>query len=168
MESWRASELPEWYGKADDEYDFGHKEEDQDEIEVGKPGGPTYEGHRWLPLKDTQANFMKTPMAHSEYNAWGRGWSLWPIAAQQHYSLFENLEKNRMEKYRFGNDEGIWSMQYERYNLNFLAVWGRDIAQNPIEGGDDEQDYTVEIPKKLKRREFPEHIEPASLLHSSS
>ena len=44
-------------------------------------------------------------------------------------------------------------MQYDRYNLNFLAVWGRDIAANPS-GHDDEQDYTVEIPKRLKRRKL--------------
>ena len=41
-------------------------------------------------------------------------------------------------------------MRYDRYNLNFLAVWGGDVAiQLPTV--DDERDFTVTNPKRLKR-----------------
>lgn len=59
-----------------------------------------------------------------------------------------------MDRYWFGNEDGIWNMQYERYNLNFLAIWGRD-ASLETATGNDEGEYTVDFPKKYKRRECP-------------
>lgn len=151
-ESWRASELPKYNETPPDEFVFGEKEEKQEHFNTGQVGGPPFAGHRWLPLVDTSANLLKTPIAKAEYNPWGTGWTSWAIGAQQQYSLFENLEKNEMGRYWFGNEEGIWNMQYERYNLNFLAIWGKD-ARLEKPTWDDEGEYTVDFPKKYKRRE---------------
>jgi len=149
--SWRPSELPLYSGTPADEFDFGEKKEGHNHFDVGQVGGPPSEGHRWLPLLGSSENLLKTPIAHSEYGPWSRGWTSWAIGAQQQYSLFDNLEKNQMERYWFGNEDGIWNMQYDRYNLNFLAIWGKDASlETPT--WDDEGEYTVDFPKKYKRR----------------
>ena len=94
---------------------------------------------------------MVTPSAAGrDYNPFGRGWSEWTMAAQQHYSLLDNLERGDLGKYRAGNQEGLWNMQYTRYNLNFLAIWGKSVKMMPV-GGDDEDSLTVAIPWALKR-----------------
>ncbi|MCJ1249570.1 hypothetical protein MMC30_006796 [Trapelia coarctata] len=126
--SWRPSELPLYSEDAPDEFDFGEKMEGQEHFDVGQVGGPPSKGYRWLPLSSSSANLLKTPIAHSEYGPWSRGWTSWAIGAQQQYSLFDNLEANQVERYWFGNEDGIWNMQYDRYNLNFLAIWGRDAS----------------------------------------
>ncbi|KAL9120093.1 MAG: hypothetical protein Q9187_003355 [Circinaria calcarea] len=148
-ESWRPSELPLWNGTAEKEFVFSEEGDKEKEHQGDKPP----DKQRWLPLPKTAENLLKTPIVKAEYNAWGRAWKRFEIATQQHYSLFENLERNQMGKYWFGDEEGIWNMRYERYNLNFLAIWGRDVASNPPDK-DDEEDYTVTIPKKLLRREY--------------
>jgi len=146
--TWRASELPAYIDDAPDSFDFGEKEGDH--FRVGEVGGPPFKGHRWLPLKNTPANLLKTPIEKSEYASWGRGWHSWAIAAQQHYSFFENLEKNQMHKYWWGSEDGIWNMQYERYNINFMAIWGRDVKLEKARG-DDEGEFSVDFPRKYKR-----------------
>lgn len=46
--------------------------------------------------------------------------------------------------------ENLFDMQYNRYNLNFIAVWGRDVKLGlPI--GDDEADMSQFIPRRLGR-----------------
>ena len=150
--SWRPSELPLYSETPADKFDFGEKNEGQDHFNVGQVGGPPSKGHRWLPLPGSSENLLKTPIASSEYGPWSRGWTSWAIAAQQQYSLFDNLEKKQMERYWFGNEDGIWNMQYDRYNLNFLAIWGKD-ARLETPTWDDEGEYTVIFPKKYKRRE---------------
>lgn len=46
--------------------------------------------------------------------------------------------------------ENLFDMQYARYNLNFVAVWGRDVKQGlPVD--DDEADFTQHIPRRLGR-----------------
>ncbi|CAJ2510118.1 Uu.00g060180.m01.CDS01 [Anthostomella pinea] len=111
--------------------------------------------------------------------AWGPGWKSWGVAAQQLYSLLFNLEKNQLDRYHFGRaidyrdrhedessregeqpeaeekydgpgGEQLYDMQYQRYNLNFIAIWGRDVAAGlPI--GDDELEVTQTIPARLGR-----------------
>ncbi|KAL7626651.1 Mitochondrial-processing peptidase subunit alpha [Parahypoxylon ruwenzoriense] len=54
------------------------------------------------------------------------------------------------KKYEGPGGEALYDMQYERYNLNFVAVWGRDVAAGlPIH--DDELEITAEIPARLGR-----------------
>ncbi|KAI0380980.1 hypothetical protein F5Y04DRAFT_281326 [Hypomontagnella monticulosa] len=107
--------------------------------------------------------------------AFGPGWTSWGAAAQQLYSLLYNLERNEMHRYHFGRrldyedsttttttattneseydgpgGENLYDMQYERYNLNFVAIWGADVrAALPIH--DDEAEVTAEIPARLGR-----------------
>ena len=77
---------------------------------------------------------------------------MWTIAAQQHYSLLENLEKGLLRKYYIG-DEGIWNMRYDRTNINLIAIWANDILDNlPFEGADDEQLISSNLPRKQHRR----------------
>ena len=145
-ESWRASELPPWTGTPDESFIF--PEEGTDDENLGLEVG-----QRWLPLPNNAENLLKTPMAVAEYSPFGRGWYKVELAIQQHYSLFENIERDQMGKYWFGNEEGIWNMQFERYNLNFLAIWGQDVNLEPFPS-DDEVDYTVTFPKKHSRRKW--------------
>jgi len=60
---WRPSLLPHYTeprGGIPDAFDFDTE--------------PPYPGHRWLPLKDTSRNLRSTPIAESQYDAWGKGW----------------------------------------------------------------------------------------------
>ena len=153
---WRVNDLPAYSGDLPDEYDFSHREERPPSgFAVGQKGGPPYENHRWLPVANDSSNtasaqLMKTPIAKAAYDAFGLGWTSWAIAAQQHYSLFKNIEDEQLSRYWFGNAEGIWNMQYERYNLNFLAIWGSSVKME-LPGTDDEEALTVTIPKKFHR-----------------
>ena len=98
---------------------------------------------------------MKTPIAAgAAYDPWGKAWVQWTMAAQQHYSLLEHMEMGTTDKYWAGNKDGVWNMQYTRYNLNFLAIWGTSVAMMNV-GADDEDALTVENPKALKRRKYP-------------
>ncbi|KAI0131589.1 hypothetical protein F4776DRAFT_671595 [Hypoxylon sp. NC0597] len=47
--------------------------------------------------------------------------------------------------------EQLYDMQYERYNLNFFAIWGRDVAAGLPIREDDEAELTSEIPLRLRR-----------------
>ena len=108
-------------------------------------------------------------------------WRSWAVAAQQHYSLLINLEHNQISRYFFGSPipyprgnnaergstpaskdngtesegmpggEQLYDTQYKRYNLNFMAIWGHDVEAALPMGGDDEQELTVTMPKRVKR-----------------
>ncbi|MCJ1294331.1 hypothetical protein MMC34_005889 [Xylographa carneopallida] len=144
--TWRASSIPFYSTPADLVYDFGDLSDGRPLPSIGEPGGPTYKNHRWLPLPPSPQNLQRTPIARSAYDAFGLAWTSWAIAAQQHYSLLSNIESNHMHKYHFGDADGLWDMQYDRYNLNFIAIWGRDVRANlPIQ--DDEQELTSDIPR---------------------
>ena len=147
-ETWRVSELPQWRGTPQEEFQFS--EDDEEEIHKEDGYHKRTRGHRWLPLSNTSKNLLRTPIAKAEYNAFGTGLHKYEIAVQQHYSLLDNLENNLTRKYWFGNDEGIWNMQYDRYNINFLAIWGQDVALAPTHG-DDELAYTVTHTKNHSR-----------------
>ncbi|KAH9994061.1 hypothetical protein F4779DRAFT_608328 [Xylariaceae sp. FL0662B] len=139
---------------------------------------PPYQGHPWILLSnsshETQA-LERTPMGAYNRNPGGEDiafaptWKSWAAAAQQLYSLLYNLELNEMDRYHFGRridyrdaheratstyrgpgGEQLFDMQYVRYNLNFMAIWGRDVrAGLPIH--DDELEFTAEIPARLHR-----------------
>ena len=158
--AWRASKLPKWSG---DNMTFhlsglAEKPDDGSSVPIGSPGGPPFKGHRWLPLRDNDQNLDKTPVAKTEYYSNGADWWSWAIAAQLHYSLLENIEKDQLNlyEYGFGKDkrrEGLWNMQYERMNINFMAIWGKDVIDNlPFSQGDDELELSVKLNIKLRRR----------------
>lgn len=150
LTSWRASDLPRYEGQPNSTWEFPNKPE-SGPFQVGMPGGPPSEGHRWLPMERTSENLMLTPIASGkDYSPWGKGWTEWTLGAQQHYSLLDNMEKEDFGKYWAGNQDGIWNMQYTRYNLNFLAIWGSSVKMMGV-AADDEDALTVTIPKALKR-----------------
>ena len=130
-------------------------------LEEGAKGAPPFKGHRWLPLRDqSRRNLYKTPIGNSEYNAYGPDWTSWAVAAQVHYSLLENIEKNQLSKYYYGGGldperEGLWDTAYERMNINFMAIWGKDVLDAvPFEDPDDEQFLSQTLTSRLERREF--------------
>ncbi|KAI4178929.1 MAG: hypothetical protein L6R41_008134 [Letrouitia leprolyta] len=96
-------------------------------------------------------------MAKSEYNPYGPDWKSWALAAQVHYSLLENIEKNQLHLYHYGTSsptatEGVWDMAFGRMNINFMAIWGKDVLDNaPFDGPDDEHELSVGIPVKVNR-----------------
>lgn len=146
-----------------------------------------YRGHTWLSISDDSYDLLKTPMGANlqqqdgPASPFGNGWRSWAIAAQQHYSLLINLERNELARYFFGNPipypggknvnggsgapassnstdvqstpgaEQLYDTQYVRYNLNFVAIWGHDVKAALPMPGDDEQSLTVTVPKRLKR-----------------
>lgn len=159
--AWRASELPEWTGKKMEWPIAGvgaGKNDDGSPLPVNVPGAPPFKGHRWLPLPDNEHNLDKTPMWESSYDPFGLDWRSWSMGAQAHYSLLENLEKGQLDSYHYGhgldkNHEGIWNMMYARMNINFMAIWGKDVLDNlPFDDNDDEKALSITIPKKLRRR----------------
>ena len=157
-ETWRASELPSWHGPEDFTFPLVDKGDGMfGGLKTGDPGAPPFDGHRWLPLKNSTTEIYRTPIAKVEYAPWGTGWTSWAIAAQQHYSFLEHLEKGMTKLYHFGSgkdaiEEGIWDASYTRLNINFLAIWGYDVLSVlPIKGSDEEY-LTVDAPKRLGRR----------------
>ena len=156
--TWRASKLPRYPQDAEvaDKWEFPDRPHGG--LKIGEKGGPPAKNHRWLPMEATSENLMKTPIAAgAEWNPWGKGWVQWTMAAQQHYSLLEHMEKGTFDRYWAGNKDGVWNMQYTRYNLNFLAIWGSSVKMMGV-GGDDEDALTVTIPKALKRRKLPSSL----------
>lgn len=124
--SWRASTLPHYTG------------EFLESTENFLPklfGGyqPPSEGHRWLPvissssaeaMTHTPYNNTLPPATHIDWDTGG-----WPIAAQTHYSFFENLEKGTLNKYHFGNEiDGLQNLWYGHYSINLMAIRGSNIA----------------------------------------
>jgi len=93
---------------------------------------PPFPGHRWLPLSQNSTSLLHTPMSRITADPWGPGVHSWALSAQQHYSLLENIESNTLHSYWVAPipplGDGLWNMQYTRYNLNFIAVWGRDVV----------------------------------------
>ena len=156
--AWRASALPKWQppGESSEVEEFPNTEKESiaDHAPVGSIGAAPYLNHRWLPLRDEDSHITQTPIATAEYAPSGLSWTRWAVGAQQHYSLFENLEKNQLHKYYVGED-GIWNMHYDRTNINLLAIWANDILDNlPFEDADDEQLISSTLPRKQRRRMF--------------
>lgn len=151
---WRPSLLPSWEG-TDLSFSIGGDGN-------GDAGAPPFQGHRWLPLRDRKNSLMRTPISETEFDAYGNGWKSWAIAAQQHYSLLQNIENNEMDRYYFGrsNDttdeyEKIYTMGDSRMNINFLCIWGDDVVENYPFGDVDEPALSWKLPQKLQRRTYP-------------
>lgn len=136
------------------------KDDDGSALPPGVPGAPPYIGHRWLPLRDDGKYLDKTPMWESHYDPNGPDWGSWSLGAQAHYSFLENLENGELSRYHYGHGlnperEGIWNMMYFRMNINFMAIWGKDVLDNlPFETGDDERELSMTIPKKVGKRKL--------------
>lgn len=153
-ESWRPSELPQYPDSSTipDDYDILEME-------------PAFKGQRWLPVgNDTSLDMLKTPIGRfdpkEEVTGFGTALGSWALGVQQQYSLLQNLEKNTMKQYIFGSDldnpapgvsNTLWDTKYTRYNLNFVAVWGKDVRDNWPFDRDDEGEMTEGIPKKTGR-----------------
>ena len=144
--SWRPSELPVWEGPED--YD------------LGSFNAPKH--HRWLPLPPGTVT-DNTPVVQATYQG-GPGWDNWMVAAQQHYSFLENLEKGELWRYAFDK----WDTAYDRVSINLMAIMGDDIlAMSPMPK-DDEEYITTIFSKNNKRRKPPLFIDPAPEPHESS
>ncbi|KAI0021245.1 hypothetical protein F4780DRAFT_770317 [Xylariomycetidae sp. FL0641] len=159
-------------------------------------GPPPYPGHPWLLLADADVGdddaLRYSPMGvnHLRAEADGYGtmvgaaWASWKMAAQQQYSLLQNLAEDAVWRYaqfggpldlpRGGNEsradpaalrhaaaggrprragigDRLLDTRTVRYNLNFVALWGHDVrAALPI-AEDDEEDFTVAIPRRTGR-----------------
>ncbi|KAL8715664.1 MAG: hypothetical protein Q9225_006331 [Loekoesia sp. 1 TL-2023] len=88
-----------------------------------------------------------------EYESSTEGLTNWAVAAQEHYSFLQNLERDELRRYGLGGSEGrIWDMQGTRIQINLIAVWGDDVVDNLPVPPDDERYLTVELPGRLGRR----------------
>ncbi|KLJ05619.1 hypothetical protein EMPG_10896 [Blastomyces silverae] len=135
--TWRASQLPYWEGP--DDFEFP--------LEVGNA---PYANHRWLPVhSEGKTTIYRTPIQHVLCSPWGENRGKWSLAAQQHFSFLESLERNATDVYDFAR-RGVWDMGFERISINLIAIWGRDVIDHlPL--GDDEGMLTKSIPKRLRR-----------------
>ncbi len=141
-------------------FPLGSKGTGGEVLAEGAQGAPPFRGHRWLPLADqARKNLYKTPIGNAKYDAYGPDWTSWALAAQVHYSLLENIEKNQLGKYYYGGGldparEGLWDMAYERMNINFMAIWGKDVLDAvPFDDFDDERFLSETLTARLERRE---------------
>lgn len=149
------SALPAWQPNGDGnitEFTYAEKGPEKEYTPISSIGGAPYPNHRWLPLRDNDSDIYKTPIADTEYDPFSQDWKQWSIAAQQHYSFLENLEKNQLEKYTMGGD-GTWNLRYMRGNINLMAFWANDVLDNlPFEGSqDDEHQLTITMPQKTHK-----------------
>ncbi|KAK8914951.1 hypothetical protein H634G_09873 [Metarhizium anisopliae BRIP 53293] len=131
---WRASALPSWRGPSD--------------VNASYWSSPDNKKHRWLPVRGKSDHVLdKTPIMETQYDAFGTGLQRWQVAAQEHYSFFENLEAREVWRYKFN----VWDFQRLRMGIQFIAMMGHDInAAKPIHR-DDEEHFSVTMPKKLGR-----------------
>lgn len=140
LPSWRPSEHPFWEGPNDFQWPLDKE--------------PPSDGHRWLRVEDDKA-LNRTPVAKLTYDFWGQTYESWAIAAQQHYSLLENIEKETLENYKFSPP---WNMRGERIRINALAILGDDILDTDVNNWPnnrgDEDMIALDLPKNLNRRTF--------------
>lgn len=137
LTSWRPSELPEYPDIAID-----------DHFDMESP--PPRDHHRWLPLQKNAKNLHKTPIHAAQYKWEGIGLQSWQLASQQHASFFSNVEAGTLNRYFFGDENGIWNMQNYRYSINFIAIWGDTVQSSDISERD-ELDIAVRNPEILGR-----------------
>lgn len=106
--SWRASHYPYWEASED-------RSAYPDENHAGR--------QQWRRVKND--NYLNlTPAAEIRYEAWGKSYLSWQIAAQVHYSFLENLEAARLDFYRFDH---LWHLYGLRQRINLIAISGSDI-----------------------------------------
>ncbi|TFB00788.1 hypothetical protein CCMA1212_007443 [Trichoderma ghanense] len=131
---WRPSMLPSWQGS--------------DDFEVSEWNPPDHQKHRWLPVKGHSDHILdRTPIVETEYDPFGPGWKKWQVAAQEHYSLFENIENDNLRQYRFGT----WDFQLKRMGIQFIAMMGKDINLAKPIAADDEHHFAVTMPEQTGR-----------------
>lgn len=135
---WRASVLPQWSAPKD--------------FDIAGWSPPEGRKHRWLPVPNRVNDHILdgTPILTTTYDAHtSSGWWNWIVGAQQHYSFFENLEKDELWRYRFHT----WDYRDLRMGIQLIAITGRDInIAKPI-AQDDEDYFCVQMPRKLGRCE---------------
>ena len=114
--------------------------------------------HRWLPVR-CQAAVQKTPIAQTENGAFGGGWRSWAIAAQQHYSIFDNLGDSRKNVYYLQHGstpktDAIWDNTGERISINFLALRGETVLDHldRMQANGNDEAFLGELPKGLNKR----------------
>jgi hypothetical protein len=155
---WRASDLPFW--KKPDGFEEPKKIADWENYFKSETSTPDdLPKHRWLPVEG-QNVLYHTPISQTEFKGGGNGLYSWAIAAQQHYSFLDHLEKGRKFLYTLSHgssdpDDTIWDMTGERLSINFIALRGETILENLdklAEWKDDEEYLTVELPKQLNKR----------------
>ncbi|KAL8643568.1 MAG: hypothetical protein Q9226_008276, partial [Calogaya cf. arnoldii] len=114
---------------------------------------------RWLPVPAPFNNSLKgTPASLLQYESSTKGLHNWAIAAQQHYSFLQNLERGQLWRYGLSKSQDVsksrnnlWHMQGTRIQINLIAIWGDDVVDNLPVPPDDERYFTVDLPKKLGR-----------------
>ncbi|KAF1981766.1 hypothetical protein K402DRAFT_398289 [Aulographum hederae CBS 113979] len=126
---WKASALPRWQGP--------------DNFTVTDDFVAPYPHHRWLPSDSID----DTPIMTASYGAFSAALWHWTIAAQEHFSFFEHLEKNELWRYKFHH----WDYFYQRMGIQFIAIMGQDINRAKPIDRDDEAYFSEVVPKKLKR-----------------
>ncbi|KAF4338927.1 hypothetical protein FBEOM_7190 [Fusarium beomiforme] len=135
---WKPSRHPSWDGPKKFKWEL-------------KNEPPSWASHRWLRLRDDSA-LDQTPAAELKYEVWGDSYKNWAIASQMHMSLFENIEKNQLDLYKF---EKPWIMYEDRIRINFMCVYSDDILDTDPEnwpgGRGDEDMLVLDLPKKLRR-----------------
>jgi hypothetical protein len=173
---WRASELPDWIEPAelrapeskDDWNDYIKKLIPRPKVMDGSDHGSSeLPFHRWLPVRG-QAAVQKTPIAQTEDGAFGGGWRSWAIAAQQHYSIFDNLGDSRKNVYYLQHGstpktDAIWDNTGERISINFLALRGETVLDHldRMQANGNDEAFLGELPKGLnKRKRHPMHQSP--------
>lgn len=138
---WRPSGDPSWTGPDDFEWS----------LEWTPPRHPN---HRWLRVPDDKA-LNRTPVAYLTYDVWGPTYENWAIATQQHYSLLENIETEKLDLYKFDHP---WDMKGERLRINFVAILGSDILDTDVfhwsYKQSDEDMLVLTLPHDTGRREF--------------
>ena len=132
---WRPSSLPKWSGP------------DDFNVSLFEPpaGAPKI---RWLPV-DGERAMDRTPAGDLLFNNPAQSWADWRVAAQQHYSFLENLERGELRKYHFN----LWDKHFERVSINLIAIAGDDIQDMMPMPGDDEKTITVDYSRRTGRRE---------------
>lgn len=136
---WKPSRHPSWDGPKKFKWEL-------------KNDPPSWKNHRWLRVPD-DSMLHQTPAAELKYEVWGDSYKNWAIASQMHMSLFENIEKNQLDLYKF---EKPWVMYEDRIRINFMCIYSDDILDtdpaNWTEGRGDEDMIVLDLPKKLRRR----------------
>ncbi|KAH7233604.1 hypothetical protein BKA59DRAFT_319621 [Fusarium tricinctum] len=135
---WKPSRHPSWDGPKKFKWEL-------------KNDPPSWRNHRWLRVPD-DSMLYQTPAAELKYEVWGDSYKNWAIASQMHMSLFENIEKNQLDLYRF---EKPWVMYEDRIRINFMCIYSDDILDtdpaNWPEGRGDEDMIVLDLPEKLRR-----------------
>ncbi|KAL8730895.1 MAG: hypothetical protein Q9181_004511 [Wetmoreana brouardii] len=130
------------------------------------PSPPRHDQNiRWLPLPAPyDASLKGTPMELVKYEESTEGLTNWAVAAQQHYSFLQNLERDELWRYWGGHGKtlttyakatteagSIWNMRGTRIQINLICIWGDDIVDNLPVPADDERYLTVDLVERLGR-----------------